>query len=170
MNSPQIDTNNAATEVAHVQAHYTANRKLGHWTTARKIEVRAMRGHVVLDLRSPQIPAGDIEIELLADRTTVKLLVPEDAVIDSWDLQMVGRGKVKDRRFQETPESRHIKITGELRRGEIRVHRGGVATLVAMFTREYAEDVFRAHREGTVPTMSDPATIAPDTPRPARDK
>ena len=169
MNSPQIDTN-TATEVAHVQAHYTTNRKLGHWTTARKIEVRAMRGHVVLDLRSPQIAAGDIEIELLAERSNVKLLVPEDAIIDAWDLTMIGHAKIKDRRFQETPESRRIKLTGELRRGEIRVHRGGVATLVAMFTREYADDVRRAHREGTVPTMDDPAATAPGTPRPARAK
>jgi hypothetical protein len=162
MNTPQNET------TAHVQAHYSTNRKLGHWTDARRFEVRAMRGHVVLDLRSPQIPAGDIEIELLADHTTLKLLVPDDAIIDHWDLRTVGRVKVKDGRFEETPDSRRIKITGQLRRGEIRVARGGVAVLTAMFTREYAADVMRSHKEGTVPTVDNPAATAAGTPHPAR--
>src|SRR4051812_14080343 len=80
MNSPQT-SNESTPQVAYVQAHYSNNRKLGHWTTARHIEVKAMRSSIVLDLRSPQIEAGDIEIELLTDHSMVKLLVPEDAVV-----------------------------------------------------------------------------------------
>src|SRR5262245_50787204 len=133
MNSPQ----NTATEVVHVQAHYSTNRKLGHWTESRRFQVKAMRGHVVLDLRSPQIEDGDIEIELAADRTMVKLLVPDNAVVDTWDLELVGQCRVKDSRFEETPGSRRIKVTGQLRRGEIRIRRGGVAVIAAMLTREY---------------------------------
>jgi hypothetical protein len=166
MNSPQIT--DAGT--VQVQAHYSTNRKLGHWTTGRRFEVRATRGHVVLDLRSPQIEAGDIEIELAADRSMLKILVADDTIVDTWDLRLVGRCRVKDSRFEETANSRRIKITGELRRGEIRIRRGGVATLSAMLTREYAEDVFRAHKEGTVPTVDDPARTAPGTPRPPRKK
>ncbi len=166
MNSPQHTT----TEVVQVQAHYTTNRKLGHWTEGRRFEVKAMRGHVVLDLRSPQIPDGDIEIELAADRSMLKLLVPDNAVVDTWDLQQVGRCRIKDSRFEETSVSRTIKITGQLRRGEIRIRRGGVAVISAMLTREYAEDVLRAHKEGTVPTVDDPVRNAPGTPRPTRAK
>jgi hypothetical protein len=164
MNSPQ----NTETGTAQVQAHYSAVRKLGHWTTDRRVTVRATRGHVTLDLRSPRIPAGDIEIELTADRSMLKLLVPDDAIVDHWDLRQVGRCRVKDGRFEETSTSRTIRITGELRRGEIRIRRGGVAVLSAMFTREYAEDVLRAHKEGTIPTMDDPVRNAPGTPRPTR--
>ena len=156
MNSPQTPT-----DVVHVQAHYSTNRKLGHWTTGRRFVVRAMRGHVVLDLRSPEIPSGDLEIELTADHSMLKLLVPDDAVVDHWNLELVGRGRVKDGPFEQTPSSRQIKITGRLRHGEIRIRRGGVAVLAAMFTREYAKDVLRAHRDGTVPTVADPA----NTPR-----
>jgi hypothetical protein len=166
MNSPQ----NTTTEVEHVQAHYTTNRKLGHWTESRQFEVKAMRGHVVLDLRSPQIPAGDIEIKLAVDRSMVKLLVPDDAVVDTWDLQLEGRCSIKDSRFQESPGSRKIKVTGQFRRGELRVRRGGVAVISAMLTREYAEDVRRAHQDGTVPTVDDPVRTAPGTPRPRAKK
>ena len=49
----------------------------------------------MIDLRSPQIPAGDIEVGLSLDHSTVKLLVADNAVIDHWDLAWTGRGKVK---------------------------------------------------------------------------
>lgn len=107
-----------------VEAHYSTNRKLGHWTTGRHFEVRARRGQVVLDLRSAGIPAGDIEISLTADHSMIKLLVPDDAVVQTRGLEQIGRCWIKDTRFEETPASRKIKITGQLRRGEIRVRRG----------------------------------------------
>jgi hypothetical protein len=170
MNSPQPQGTDHGTEaeVTHVQAHYSTNRKLGHWTTARRFEVRAMRGHVVLDLRSPQIPEGDIEIALAADHSMIKLLVPDSAVVDHWDLQMIGRCQVKDGPFKQTDGTRRIKLTGQFRHGEIRIRRGGVAVLSAMLTREYVDDVYRAHKEGTEPTLADPARTAPGTRRPER--
>jgi hypothetical protein len=156
MNSPQTST-----DTVHVRAHYATNRKLGHWTTGRRFAVRAMRGQVVLDLRSPEIPPCDLELELTADHSMLELLVPDDAIVDHWDLELIGRGRVKDGPFEPSPTGRRIKITGRLRHGEIRIRRAGIAVLAAMFTREYAQDVLRAHREGTVPTVADPA----NTPR-----
>jgi hypothetical protein len=161
MNTPQ----QTLTETVHVQAHYSTNRKLGHWTTGRRFEVRAMRGAVVLDLRSPEIPQGDIEIELLADHSMIKLLVPDDALVDTWDLDIVGRGRVKDGPFEPSPTSRRVTITGQLRHAEIRVRRSGLAVLAAMFTREAVADVRRAHKDGTIPTVFDPANTPPGTPR-----
>lgn len=163
MNTPQTPTD-APVDVVRIQAHYTRERRLGHWTTARQFEVRARRGLVVLDLRSPQIPEGDIEIRLDADRSALKLLVPEDAVIDHWNLNVVGRGRVKNYQEPEAATGRRIVLTGELRRGEIRIRRGGVAILSAMLTREYVDDVLRANRENIVPTVDDPARTAPETP------
>ncbi|HET9138443.1 hypothetical protein [Actinophytocola sp.] len=169
MNSPQT-SNETTPQVAYVQAHYSSNRKLGHWTTARRIEVKAMRGSVVLDLRSPQIEDGDIEIDLLAERSIIKVLVPENAVVDHWDLNKVGRARVKDAPFEETPGGRRIKITGQLGHGELRIRRGGMAVLASMFTREYVDDVFKAHKAGTVPTLIDPGNTPLNTPAPARKK
>src|SRR6185437_13078975 len=122
------------------------------WTTERAFEVRARRGAAVLDLRSREIWASlthsdsdsdsEIEVRLDLDHAMVKLLVPDDAVIDSWDLRWSGRrswaGKIKD--WTKQPDQadrpagrriRRIRLTGEVRTGEIRVHRGGIAVLSA---------------------------------------
>lgn len=151
-----MNTSQTSTEAVHVQAHYGTNRKLGHWTTGRRFEVRAMRGQVVLDLRSPRIPPGDLEVEILADHSMIKLLVPEDAMVDHWDLEIIGRGRVKDGPVEPTATGRRIKLTGRIRHGEVRIRRGGIAVLAAMFTREYVQDVRRAHRDGTSPTVANP--------------
>ncbi|MFC4054544.1 hypothetical protein ACFOY4_33050 [Actinomadura syzygii] len=150
------ETTPTTDDVARVHAHYRTIKKLGHWTTGRRFEVRARRGMVVLDLRSPQIPDGDIEVEVNLDHSMVKLLVPQDADIDHWDLSYPGRGRVKDW-TGENGAGRRVRITGEIRHGEIRVHRGGIATLSAMFSREFVQDARRARREGTEPTVADPA-------------
>jgi hypothetical protein len=47
-----------------------------------------------------------------------------------------------------------------MRRGEIRVHRGGIAQLSAMFSREYWADLRRAHKEGGFPAVDDPTRTA----------
>lgn len=75
---------------------FTANvKKLGDWTGSRSFEVRARGGYALLDLRSPRIPEGEIEVRVQASRSAIKLLVPEDAVIDQWDLRISGRGPSK---------------------------------------------------------------------------
>ena len=53
-----------------------------------------------------------------------------------------------------------VVLTGQLRHGEIRVNRGGIAVLSAMFSREYLADLRRSHREGGQPTVADPARTA----------
>ncbi|MEV0400997.1 hypothetical protein [Actinoallomurus sp. NPDC050550] len=152
--------NATSTDTVRVHAHYDSVKHLGHWTTSRDFEVRARRGSVVLDLRSPHILDGDIEVRVDLDHAMVKLLVPDDAVIDHWDLEWLGRGKVKDAEGAavETP-GRRIHLSGRIRHGEIRVNRAGVAVLSAMFSREFIEDARRAHKEGGTPTVADPARI-----------
>ncbi|MBO2453561.1 hypothetical protein J4573_41180 [Actinomadura barringtoniae] len=150
-------TNATATTATteRVQADYRTVKHLGHWTTARTFEVRAHRGGAVLDLRSPRIPEGDIEIHLNLDHAWVKLLVNDDTEIDSWDLTFTGRGRVKDW-TGENGSGRRVRLVGQLRGAEVRVHRGGVATLSAMFSREYVEELRKVHKEGGTPTIADP--------------
>lgn len=144
-----------------IHADHGSQKRLGHWTTARAFEVRARRSLVVIDLRSPQIPAGDIEVHLDLDHSTIKLLVAGDAVIDQWDLAWTGRGKVKQT-YHHNPAGtgRRIHLTGQVRQGEIRVHSGGIARLSAMASRQYLADARRAHAEGATPTLDDPAREA----------
>ncbi|HEY2670968.1 MAG TPA: hypothetical protein VGJ07_11415 [Rugosimonospora sp.] len=143
-----------------IPANDAVTKRLGHWTTARQFQVRARHGVAVLDLRSPQIPAGDIEIDVDLDRAVLKLLVADDALIEDWDLRRSGRGRVKDGQVPDAPGDRRIVVTGQMRHAEIRVHRGGVAILSAMFSREYLADLWRAHKQGVLPTVDDPARAA----------
>ncbi len=140
-----------------IPANHTVTKRLGNWTTARQFQVRAHRGHAVLDLRSPQIPAGEIQVDVDLDHATLKLLVAEGAVVDDWDLRRTGGGRVKDSEGPNAPGGRRIVVTGQMRHGEIRVHRGGFAVLSAMCSREFLADLRRARREGRTPTVADPA-------------
>jgi hypothetical protein len=119
--------------------------------------VRTSRGTVVIDLRSSRIPAGDIAISLDADHATVKLLVSDGAVIEHEDVRRVGRGRVKDWTGTSAADGRRIVLTGELRNAEVRVHRGGIAILSAMCSREYLADALQARREGRFPMIDDPS-------------
>jgi hypothetical protein len=112
----------------------------------------------VLDLRSPQIPDGDIQIDLDLDRSAMTLLVAEDAVIDQWELTWTGGGKVKQTFHHPAARpGRRIRLTGHIRHGEVRVHSGGIAQLSAICSREFLADARRAHAEGRLPTLDDPA-------------
>ena len=158
-----------------VRAHKRSIRRLGHWTTARRFDVRASESSVILELRSPRIEPGDIEVNLDIDHSMVKLLVPEGAIIDTGDLRRVGRCGFVDWSGAPVGAGRVIRVVGEMRRSELRVNRGGVAIVSAMLTGEYLADLrnaFRtnhitslkgiqdAYREGRWTTIEDPGRSA----------
>ncbi len=153
----EASADETSTSPVPVRAHNRAAKQLGHWTRERHFDVRASRGSVLLDLRSPRIAAGDIEVQLDIDRTVVKLLVPDGAVIQDADARRVGRCRVKDWTGTAAPSGRRIVLSGELRNAEVRVHRGGIAMLSAMCSREYLADALHARREGRYPTIDDPS-------------
>ena len=149
--------NSTLSSLITIHADHRSEKRLGSWTTARSFHVRARHGSVVIDLRSPEIPAGDIEIHLDVDHATVKVLVSDDAVIDQWDLAWAGRGRVK----QTFLNSRHgdgrvVRLAGHVAHGEVRFQSGGIARLSAMCSREYLADARRAHAIGSTPTVDAP--------------
>lgn len=150
-----FESPSAVQDAVRIRAHGRQVRRLGHWTTSRRIDVLASRASVVLDLRSPRIEAGDIRIALDADHAMVKLLVPEDAVLDHDDVRRVGRCGFVDWSGEPAPGGRVIRIDGELRASELRVNRGGIAILSAMLTREYLADLQRAFRANRVTSLAD---------------
>ena len=83
----------AAAEPVRLHADHIALKRLGDWTNAGRFEVRARRGSVVLDLRSPRLPAGELVVDLNLDRAMVKLLLPDDAVVEQEDVVWSGSGK-----------------------------------------------------------------------------
>jgi hypothetical protein len=150
------ETPSAVQDTVRIRAHGRSIRRLGHWTTASRFDVRASRGSVVLDLRSPRIEAADIEIDV--DHSMVKLLVPEDAVVDHDDVRRVGRCGFVDWSGSSTPQGRVIRIRGEMRSSELRINRGGIAIVSAMLTREYLADLERAFRANHVTSLADVRT------------
>lgn len=140
-----------------IHADQDTVKHLGNWTTARAFTVQARRATAELDLRSPQIEGGDIDIAVELDHSLLKLLVPENAVIDQAGLRWTGRGQVKDSTRADAAGGRVIRLHGSVTGGEVRIHRGGMAILSAMFSRAYLDDVRRAHTEGGMPTVDDPA-------------
>ena len=156
--NPQLTT---TTSPVQVHADHGQRKLLGSWTSSSAFEVRARRSRVVIDLRSPQIEAGDLELDLSLDHAELTLLVAPDMVIDQWDLAFDGRGKVKQAFHHPAPgASRRVRLAGRVRGGEVRVHSGGIAQLTAMCSREYLADARRARAQGTVPTLDDPARTA----------
>jgi hypothetical protein len=135
-------------KTVQIRANNRVVKHLGNWTTARRFDVRASRGIVVLDLLLPELEPGDLEITLDIDHAVVKLLVPGGAAIDDDDLRRVGRGRIKDWTGTAATGGRKIKLLGEMRDAEIRVHRGGVALLTLMASRKTRRQVRQAHREG----------------------
>ncbi len=88
------------------------------------------------------------------------MLVDDTTAIDHWNLRWTARGKVKDSPSSSTTHNttagRRVRLSGSATNSEIRIHRGGIAILSAMFSRAYFQDVRRAHKSGGVPTIDDP--------------
>ena len=145
--------------VERLQADHGITKRLGRWTSASRFDVRVRSGVLVLDLRSTEIE-GEVEVCLDLHRSAVKLLLAEGDQVDHWDLGWTGRGQVKDDQRPAGPNGRRIHLVGEANNSEIRVHRGGIAILSAMFSRAYVQDLRQARKNGGYPTVDDP-TRAP---------
>ena len=148
----------AVQDTVRIHGHGRSIRRLGHWTTARSFVVHAGGGSVILDLRSPRIEPGDIHVALDVDRSMVKLLVPEDAVVDHDDVRRIGRCGFVDWSGAPAPDGRVIRIGGEMRGSELRINRGGIAIVSAMLTREYLADLKEAFRVNHVTSLEDVRT------------
>ena len=133
-----------------IRAHHRSIRKLGAWTTARHFDIRSSRGSVVLDLLLPELEPGEIVVDLDIDHSTVILLVPDGTNVVDDDLRRVGRGRIKDWTGAGSPEGRTLRLTGEMRNAEVRIHRGGIAILRLLLSPGSRGEVRRARKQGRI--------------------
>jgi hypothetical protein len=133
-----------------IRAHHRSIRNLGHWTTARHFDIRASRGSVVLDLLLPELEPGEVTVDLDIDHSTVILLVPDGTNVDHDELRRVGRGRVKDWTGVGSPGGRTVRLSGEMRNAEVRIHRGGIAILRLLLSRSSRNEVRQARRQGRI--------------------
>jgi hypothetical protein len=155
MNSTMTSQAASEREAERVHVDHGVAKRLGRWTSASQFDVRVRSGVLVLDLRSPEV-TGDVEVRLGLHRSTVKLLLAEDDRVDHWELDWTGRGQVKDDQRPAGPGGRRIRLSGHAENSEVRVHRGGMAALSAMFSRAYVQDLRQARKNGSYPTVDDP--------------
>ena len=83
-------------------------------------------------------------------------LIAEGDQVDHWNLGWTGKGRIKDDQRPVSASGRQIRLTGSAHDSEVRVHRGGIAILSAMFSRAFVQDARQARRNGTYPTIDDP--------------
>jgi hypothetical protein len=152
------DTRPDTERAVRIRAHGSSIRRMGHWTAARGFDVRASESSVILELRSPRIESGEIEVSLDIDHSMVKLLVPEDAIVESGDLRRIGRCGFVDWSGAPARTGRVIRLVGEMRRSELRINRGGVAIVSAMLTGEYLADLRNAFRTNHITSLKDVQT------------
>ncbi len=138
------------TNSEQIRAHHRSIRRLGAWTNVSRFEIRASRGSVVLDLLLPELEPGEITVELDIDHSTVILLVPDDTNVDGDELRRVGRGRVKDWTGVGAPDGRTLRLSGEMRNAEVRIHRGGIAILRLLLSRDSRNELRRAHKQGHI--------------------
>ena len=159
MNSTTTSQAPAAPAAERLHVDHAVTKRLGRWTSASQFDVRVRFGVLVLDLRSPQV-TGDVELCLDLHRSTVKLLLAEGDQVDHWGLGWSGRGRVKDDQRPAEPGGRRVRLSGHAETSEVRVHRGGMAALSAMFSRAYVQDLRQARKNGSYPTVDDPTRAA----------
>ena len=153
----------AAPAAERLHVDHGVTKRLGRWTSATQFDVRVRSGVLVLDLRSPDV-TGDVEVRLDLHRSAVKLLLAEGDQVDHWGLGWSGRGRVKDDQRPAEPGAgngqRRVRLSGRAENSEVRAHRGGMAALSAMFSRAYVQDLSQARKNGSYPTVDDPARAA----------
>jgi len=159
MNSMMTSQSATAQAAERLHVDHGVTKRLGRWTSASQFDVRVRFGVLVLDLRSPEV-TGDVEVRLDLHRSTVKLLLAEGDQVDHWGLGWSGRGRVKDDQRPAAPAGRRVRLSGHAENSEVRVHRGGMAALSAMFSRAYVRDLRQARKNGSYPTVDDPTRAA----------
>ena len=159
MNSTMTAQAATSPEAERLHVDHAVVKRLGRWTSASQFDARVRYGVLVLDLRSPGVK-GDVEGRLDLRRSTLKLLLAEGDQVDHWDLDWTGRGQVKGDQRPAGPDGRVVRLAGHADNSEVRVHRGGMAALSAMFSRAFVQDLRQARRNGGYPTVDDPTRTA----------
>ena len=159
MNSTMTARIATSPDAERVHVDHAVAKRLGRWTSASRFDLRVRYGVLVLDLRSPDV-TGDVDIHLDLQRSTLKLLLAEGDQVDHRDLGWTGRGQVKDDQHPAGPGGRVVRLTGHADASEVRVRRGGMAALSAMFSRAFVQDLRQARKNGGYPTVDDPTRAA----------
>jgi 2-polyprenyl-6-methoxyphenol hydroxylase-like FAD-dependent oxidoreductase len=110
-------------------------RRLGSWSTTRHYTVQADHSRLVLDLREACRRFTEVVVAADLVETTLVLLVGDGTQVHN-AIRWTGRGKLKDRWGRGESPSGILSVSGNARGSEVRIHRGGIAALDDLTSRE----------------------------------
>ncbi|MFC6704606.1 FAD-dependent monooxygenase [Flexivirga alba] len=119
----------------NVQVSREALRRLGSWSTTRRYTVQGDNARIVLDLRDSCRRFTEVTVMVDLAKTALILLVDEGTEVDD-AIHWTGRGKLKDRWGHDTAQSGTVTVSGDARGSEVRIHRGGMATMEDLTSRK----------------------------------
>lgn len=96
--------------------------RVGNWPVPRRLIVELSFASAFLDLRTPPLPAGGLEIWFQAHKSKIVLVVPSDASVVADELGR-HRARVVQRERSGVLSGPAIRLTGDLRRTKLIVKR-----------------------------------------------
>ncbi|MDK1348802.1 DUF1707 domain-containing protein [Streptomyces sp. 378] len=105
-------------EVVRIRQEGASTRRGDGWTVPRRLEIRSAWGEVTLDLTDAVITHDTLDIDLDLRAGVLKLLTRPGVVVDTGGLVM-RYSEIKARRPAAAPVLLRIRITGEIRYGQI---------------------------------------------------
>ena len=122
---PEEPTSTALATVAttdHVGAVFGSVQRVGAWGVARKTQVRALFGAVVLDLREACLPAGDLEIVVEVTLASLEVIVPPGWRIDNRCAAVLGSIEQHASGPPASGPQRVLRLTGKVLLGSLELH------------------------------------------------
>jgi hypothetical protein len=118
-----------------LRATMSSLKRTGRWVVPPSLIVRSKMGAAMLDFTEAVIAHQEVRIEVDVSGGGVELLVPENATVNTDDLD-VTLGSVKDKSGRDTRSGgTHFVITGTMQAGSLKINRPTYIRLGAMVIR-----------------------------------
>jgi hypothetical protein len=116
-------TSPVKTPPVELRANMSTIKRGGVWEVPRELIIRNRLGSTKLDFSEAHIEHAEVRIKLDVSGGTVKLQLPEQAMVDTNGVQVIA-GTVKDRVGGTSGRPRFV-ITGRITAGTLKIRRSG---------------------------------------------
>ncbi len=123
------------TPPVELRANMSTLKRTGQWVVPREMVVRNRLGSTELDFTEARIEHQEVRIQLDVSGGSVKLLLPEHAVVDTNGVQVVA-GSVKDRVGAGRAAGRpRFVVAGRITAGSLKIRRASYVRIGSLVIR-----------------------------------